>query len=46
MPTVMEVIPGDKKGHKTTLTILEVKFGVSISEDRFDVGQMERWSEE
>lgn len=46
IPTVMEVIPGDKTGQKTILTIIDVKFGVSISEDRFDVNQMERWSEE
>ncbi len=46
IPTVMEVIPGDKEGQKTILTIIDVRFGVSISEDRFDVNQMERWSEE
>ncbi len=46
LPTVMEVIPGDKKGQKTILTVIDLKFGVSISSDRFDVNQMERWSEE
>jgi len=46
MPAVVEVIPGDKKGQKTTLTLIDIRFGVSIPDERFDVNQMERWSEE
>lgn len=46
MPTVMEVIPGDKKGQRTVLTIVDIRFGISVSKDYFDVNQMERWSEE
>lgn len=46
LPTVMEVIPGNKKGHKTIFTIIDIRFGVSVSDDHFDVNQMERWSEE
>ena len=46
LPTVMEVIPGDKKGQKTIFTIIDISFNVPISDDHFDVDQMERWSEE
>ncbi|MEO0140184.1 MAG: outer membrane lipoprotein-sorting protein [candidate division WOR-3 bacterium] len=46
LPTLMEVIPGDKPGHKTVLTIIDIKFNTKIPAERFDVNQMERWSGE
>ena len=44
LPTVMEVIPTGKPGHKTVLRMLEVRFNVSIPPERFDPNQIERWS--
>ncbi len=45
MPTKMEVIPKDKPGHKTVLRVKSVEFDVRISDDHFDVNQMQRWSD-
>ena len=42
IPTVMEVIPVDKTGHKTVLTYLDVEYNVPIEDGFFSEQNMKR----
>lgn len=37
IPTITEVIPSDKEGHKTIITIMEIKYNVSLNDNMFSI---------
>ncbi|WP_153637817.1 outer membrane lipoprotein-sorting protein [Prolixibacter sp. NT017] len=42
LPTYYEIVPVDKKGHKTTMEFNEVKFNVPIKDSFFSIQNMKR----
>lgn len=42
IPAVMEMVPHDKKGHRTIITIEEADYGIDISEDFFSIQNLTR----
>jgi outer membrane lipoprotein-sorting protein len=42
LPTLMEIIPADEEGHKTTLEYTSMKFNVKLSDSFFSVQNMKR----
>ncbi|RMF00240.1 MAG: outer membrane lipoprotein-sorting protein [Bacteroidetes bacterium] len=42
LPSVLEIIPADKPGHKTILEYLSLEFDVGLTEDFFTIQQMKR----